>query len=123
MNSIKNQLWPAPHPFYFNKINLVSSFIFLTSGFMTLSSSFHNFLYHFWIFFSSFGSVSYYPKIDRSHWLREDIQWILNKNFRQKLKANFDNIFSHILTDFVVFACICCCFNFQCFIAMSYGKL
>ena len=27
--------------------------------------------------------VSHYPDIDSSHWLREDVQWIIDKGFRE----------------------------------------
>ena len=29
--------------------------------------------------------LSHYPDIDVSHWLREDVQWIMGKVFREKL--------------------------------------
>ena len=52
--------------------------------------------------------LSIYPDIDISHWHRDDVQWVMDKAYGLK---GFDTFFAHFSTEFLVFACICCCFN------------
>ena len=53
--------------------------------------------------------LSRYPNIDGSQWLNKDVQWIINKIFREKNYGlnGFNTFFLHFSTDFLVFACIC----------------
>ena len=50
----------------------------------------------------------HYPDIDVSNWFRGDVQWIMDKVFREKLIVQMaSTLFSHFSTEFLVFACIC----------------
>ena len=66
--------------------------------------------------------LSYYPIFDSSNSLREDVQWIIDKVFLRKVYVSigFDTFFSLFSTEFLVFACICCCFRDHRLIVMSY---
>ena len=57
--------------------------------------------------------LSQYPDIDISHWRKEEFQWIMNKVFREKVfdLNDFDTFLTHFSTEFLVFACNCCCFH------------
>ena len=43
----------------------------------------------------TFETLPHYPKIDSSYWLKEDVQWIPDKFFREKLMVSngFDLFF------------------------------
>ena len=54
----------------------------------------------------TFEILSHYPKTDSSYWLKEEVEWITDKLFREKLMFSngFDFFFSHFSTEFLVFA-------------------
>ena len=54
---------------------------------LSLPKDFKNFLNIFWIFSYNWFLLSHNPEIDNSHWLREDVQWIMDKVVREKLIA------------------------------------
>ena len=57
------------------------------------------------VFLVTFEILSNYP-IDSSYWLQEDVQWITDKIFGEKLMVSngFDFFFLHFSTEFLVFA-------------------
>ena len=66
----------------------------------------------------TFEIFSHYPKTESSYCLKEDVQWITDKFFREKLMVSngFDLFFSHFSTEFwfspvfvVVFSHKTCC--------------
>ena len=62
-----------------------------------------------------FEIVLHYPNIDSSHWLSEDVQWIVEKFSEKKAYGlnSFDTFFSQFSTELLDFACFCCCFHSQ----------
>ena len=71
--------------------------------------------FNFWTFrvIGPFEILSRYPNIDGSHSFSEDIQWTIDKVFREKTYGlnGFNTFFPHFSTDLLVFDCICCFFN------------
>ena len=67
-------------------------------------------------FFSIFGHfvllvpyeiLSCYPNINVSHFLREEVKWIIAKVFRETYGLiGFDTFFSHFSPEFLLFACV-----------------
>ena len=51
-------------------------------------------------------NILHYPDTDISQWLRKIVQWTMFK-----VLNGFDTFFSHFSIEFLVFACICCCFH------------
>ena len=98
------------------KFNLVSVFIFYLS---VIKLQCHEFSYffrvlgYFFLFLGRFEILSHYPIKDSCHWLREDVhQRIKDKVLSEKLDLNdFDTFLWHSFTEFLVFACFCCCFR------------
>ena len=62
----------------------------------------------------TFEILSYYPNIDSSLWLKEDILWITDKIFREKFLVKM------VSAEFLVFACFFVVFIAMRLIVMSY---
>ena len=77
-----------------------------------LSKEFFLMFGHF-VLWVPFEILSRYPNIDSSHCFSKDTQWIIDKDRREKtfVLIGFNTFFSHFSTEFLVFACICCCFH------------
>ena len=65
----------------------------------------------FWYLFTiwlPFENISHYLNIDNPHWLREDVQWFLDKVIRKKFMCLLASTFSSrtFRLIFLVFACI-----------------
>ena len=74
------------------------------------SSRFHNFKKKsdsFFVFLVLFEIVTHYPYIDSSHWLRKDVQWIIDKVFRGKICFKW---FPNVLLAFLIFFKFCLSF-------------
>ena len=87
-----------PLPYNITKINLVSAFICELLVYYIDRTSFYNFKKtDFFCNFSSFWAR--YPNIDssRSHWLRKDVHWIIDKLFWRKNYGlnGFETFISH----------------------------
>ena len=67
---------------------------------------FYNFFLDISVLLVTFEILSHYPKIDSSYWLQDNVQWITDNFFREKLMVSngFDLFFSHVPNDFLVFA-------------------
>ena len=62
-----------------------------------------------------FEILSRYPIIDGSQCFSKDVQWNIDKVFREKtyVLTGFNIIFSQFSAEFLLFACICCHFRIR----------
>ena len=67
----------------------------------------------FFVFLNPFEILSHYPNLDSSRWFWEDVQWIIDEIFEEKIIVQMASTLSSrsFLLIFLVFACIRCCFH------------
>ena len=75
--------------------------------FQKLIFRFFGYFHFFGYRFIDFEILSLYPNFDTSHWLKNDVQWIIDErwSFQRKVFGLnvFDTFFSHFSTEFLVF--------------------
>ena len=86
----------TPFIFIAYKMNLARGFNYQLLVYDFDATSFQNFKKKIGILviFVPFEILSHYPYIDSSHWRREDVQWIIDKVFRETLMVSMSSILS-----------------------------